>query len=73
MHWCYCNAISKIWWHEGHPTRKKQWWDAGVVMCKGTDLHVAQLMPLPLTISCSSKTRLILRSWFYLSDAGSPG
>jgi len=28
------------------------------------DLHMAQLMPLPLTISCSSKSRLVLPSWF---------
>jgi len=33
---------------------------------------MAQLMPLPLTISCSSKSRLVLPSWFYLSGAGSP-
>jgi len=42
---------------EGHPA---EWWGAGLVMCvgRGTDLHMAQLMPLPLTISCSSKSRL---------------
>jgi len=34
---------------------------------------MAQLMPLPLTISCSSKSRLVLPSWFYLSGTGSPG
>ena len=30
-------------------------------MClgQGADLHMAQLMPLPLTISCSSKSRLV--------------
>jgi len=28
-------------------------------LCQGADLHVAQLMPLPLTISCSSKFRLV--------------
>jgi len=30
-----------------------------MVMClgQGADLHMAQLMPLPLTISCSSKCR----------------
>jgi len=27
-------------------------------------LHMAQLMPLPLTESCSSKSRLVLPSWF---------
>jgi len=51
-----------------------QWWDAGVVMClgQGADLHKTQLMPLPLTISCYSKSRLVLPPWFYLSGAGSP-
>ena len=31
-------------------------------------LHMAQLMPLPLTVSCSSKIQM-----FYLSGTGSPG
>jgi len=45
-----------------------------VVMCldQGADLHIAHLLPLPLTISCFSKSRLVLPSWFYLSGAGSP-
>ena len=40
---------------EGHPVCKKQWWGAGVVVCleQGADLHIAQLMPLPFTVSCS--------------------
>jgi len=61
---------------KGHLTGKKtEWWDAGVVMSLGqdADLHIAQLIPLPLTISCSSKSRLVLSSCFYLSGAGSPG
>jgi len=31
-------------------------WGAGVVICleEGADLHIAQLMPLPLTVSCFS-------------------
>jgi len=43
-----------------------------VVIClgQGAGLHMAQLMPLPLTISCSSKLRLVLPSWFYFSGAG---
>jgi len=43
---------------EGHPACKKtEWWDAGMVTClsQDADLHMAQLMPLPLTISCYSK------------------
>jgi len=42
-----------------------------MVICleQGADLHMAQLMPLPLTLSCFSK---ILIS-FYLSGTGLPG
>ena len=43
---------------EGHPACKKlERWCAGVVICleRGADLHMAQLMPLPLTVSCFSK------------------
>jgi len=31
-----------------------------VVICleRGADLHMAQLMPLPLTVSCSSKIQI---------------
>jgi len=40
-----------IGWQEGHLACKKLWWRAGVVICleRGADLHMAQLMPLPLT------------------------
>jgi len=55
---------------EGHPACKNnEWWDAGMVLVgQDADLNMAQLMPLPLIISCSSISRL-----FYLSGAGSPG
>jgi len=46
---------------EGHPVCKKtEWWGAGVVICleRGADLHLAQLMPLPLTVSCFSKIQI---------------
>jgi len=38
------------------------WWGAGMVIClrQGADMHMARLIPLPLTISCSSKSRLVL-------------
>jgi len=46
---------------------KIKWCDAGVVICLGevADFHMAQLMPVPLTICCSSKSRLVLsfRCW----------
>jgi len=46
---------------EGHPAYKKtDRWGAGVVICleRGADLHMAQLMPLPLTVSCFSKIQI---------------
>jgi len=54
------------------------WWDAGIagmVVClgRGADLHMSQLMPLPLTVSCCSKFKLVLSSWIYLSGSGSLG
>jgi len=42
---------------EGHPACKKLSGGAGMVIClePGADLHMAQLMPLPLTVCCSNK------------------
>jgi len=59
---------------EGHPACKKtEWWGVGVVVSleQLADLHMAQLIPLPLTVSCFSKIQIS----FYLSGtgAGSPG
>ena len=48
-----------------------EWRGAGVVICleQGADLHMAQLMPLPLTVSCFSEIQI----GFYLSGTGSLG
>jgi len=46
---------------EGHPACKKtEWWGAGMVICMGlrADLPMAQLMPLPLNVSCFSKIQI---------------
>ena len=50
---------------EGHPACKNEWWGVGVVVCleRGADLHMAQLMPLPLTVSCSSKIQIGFTQW----------
>jgi len=53
---------------EGHPACKKM--SGGVlalVICleRGADLHIAQLMPLPLTVSCFL--------FLVLAHLGSPG
>jgi len=62
--WIYHSSgalLLLVWRQEGHPACKKtQWWGAGVVICleRGADLHMVQLMPLPLTVSCSSKIQI---------------
>jgi len=45
-----------------------------MIICleQGADLHIAQLMALPLTMSCSSKSRLFLPEWFCFSGATLP-
>jgi len=46
---------------EGHPACKKlEWWGTGEVICleRDADLHTAQLMPLPLIVSSSSKIQI---------------
>jgi len=46
---------------EGHPACKKtEWWGADVVICldQGADLHMVQLMALPLIVSCFSKIHI---------------
>ena len=60
---------------EGHPACKKtEWWGAGVVLCleQDADLHMAQLMPLPLTVSCFSKIQIGF-TFLVPADLGSPG
>ena len=60
---------------EGHPALKKtELWGAGVVICleQGADLHLAQLMPLPLTVSCFSKIQ-IGSTFLVPAHLGSPG
>jgi len=39
-----------------------------MVMCQGADLHMAQLMLLPLTVSCSSTSRLVLPFCHWLTQ-----
>jgi len=60
---------------EGHPACKKlNGGVAGVVVCleQGADLHMAQLMPLPLTVSCFSKIQIGF-TFLVQADLGSPG
>jgi len=58
-------------WQEGHVAYKfkTEWWVADIVIClgQGADLHMARLIPLPPIVSCSSKSRLVLPIWYWLT------
>ena len=59
----------------GHPACKKtEWLGAGMVICleQGADLHMAQLIPLPLTVSCFSKIQIGF-TFLVPAHPGSPG
>ena len=74
---CYSQDVPSVLWHcwlggrKGIRPVKTEWWGAGMVVCleRGADLHTAQLMPLPLTVSCFSKIRI----GFTFLVLGSPG
>ena len=38
-----------------------------VSLKRGADLHMFQLMPLPLTVSCFSKIQMVLHFWYQLT------
>ena len=60
---------------EGHPACKKtELWGAGMVVCleRCADLHMAQLMPLPLTVSCFTKIQIGV-TFLVPAQPGSPG
>jgi len=60
---------------EGHPACKKnEWWGTGMVICleRDADLHMVQLMPLPLTVSCFNKIQIGF-AFLVLAHPGSPG
>ena len=64
----YCHTLSAfsalmllVGRQEGHPACKKlEWWATDVVICleRGADLHMAQRMPLPLSVAVKSRVVL---------------
>ena len=53
---------------------KTEWWGAGAVIWleRGEDLHMAQVMPLPFTVSCFTKIQ-IGSTFLVLAHLGRPG
>jgi len=56
------------------PVKKLEWWGTGMVICleRDADLHMAQLMPLPITVSCFSKIQIGF-TFLVPAHPGSPG
>jgi len=56
------------------PEKKLEWWGTGMVICleQDADLHMAQLMSLPLTVSCFSKIQIGF-TFLVPAHPGSPG
>jgi len=63
---CFSTLTLLVGRQKGHPVC--EWWGTGVVICLewGADLHMAQLMPPPLTVA-SVKSRLVLPFWYRLT------
>jgi len=66
-----CIFVPSVGWSRGRASglQKTKWWGAAMVICleRGADLHMAQLMPLPLTASCFSKIQMVLPFWYRLT------
>jgi len=69
-------CFDAVGWATGSASglKKTEWWGAGMVIClqQGADLHTAQLMPLPLIVSCFSKIQIGF-TFLVLAHLGSPG
>ena len=69
-------CFDAVGWAAGRASGLQQtvWWGAGVVICleRGAGLHMAQLMPLQLTVSCFSKIQIGF-TFLVPAHPGSPG
>ena len=69
-------CFDAVGWAAGRASglEKTEWSAAGVVICleRGADLHTAQVMPLPLTVSCFSKIQIGF-TFLVPADPGTPG
>ena len=69
-------GFDAVRWAAGRASglQKTERWGSGVVICleQGADLHMAQLMPLSLTVSCFSKIQIGF-TFLVPAQPGSPG
>jgi len=81
FHDAVCDTLPSVLWRcwlggrKGiRPVKNFEWCSTGVVICleRYADLHMAQLMPLPLTVSCFSKIQIGF-NFLVPAHPGSPG
>ena len=70
-------CFDAVGWAAGRASglyKNLEWWGTGVVICleRDADLHMAQLMPMPLTVSCFSKIQIGF-TFLVPADPGGPG
>jgi len=74
--WAWPSVLWRCWLggRKGIRPVKREWWGAGMVIYlqRGADLHMAQLMPLPLTVSCFNKIQIGF-TFLVPAHPGSPG
>ena len=78
--WLVTWTVPSVLWHCWLGGRKSirpvktERWGAGMVVClvRGADLHMAQRVPLPLTVSCSCKIQIGF-TFLVPAHLGSPG
>ena len=72
----YLQCFDAVGWAVGKAAglEKTEWWGAGVVICleRSADFHMAQPVPLPLTVSCFSKIQIGF-TFLVPAHLGSPG
>ena len=81
FHDAVCDTLPSVLWRcwlggrKGiRPVKNFEWCSTGVVICleRDADLHMAQLKPLPLTVSCFSKIQIGF-TFLVPAHPGSPG
>ena len=76
MHDFCLQCFDTVGWAAGRAfgLQKTEQWGAGMVICleRDADLHMSQLMPLPLIVSCFSKIQIGF-TFPVLAHPGSPG
>ena len=72
----FLKCFDAVGWVAGRASglQKSEWWGAGMVICLEwhADLYMAQLMPLPLAVSCFSEIQIGF-TFLVLAHLGSTG